>query len=832
MSGANGKRPPLGTGGEGLDRAAAHHTTGGDSIARDATGADHKDLLAFLIGWSPDGPWWPTAIPREGGGTETRTFTDLGALADWARGLVGVKNLYFHVNDLSPGAKSKGKKADVTRIRGLHVDVDARVPDGGWPTSEPTPERLADLSKHCAAERDRIRRLVVDGVGWPANLPRPTAIVDSGGGYQCFWLFAEGEEVAPDLAEALNMMIAGLLDGDRPTVDVSRVMRLPGTVNLPSEKKRWRGRVDTPTRLVWADWSCRFRVADFPEPVKPKEAKAGGAAGRVALSADLPKVASLDDLPATVSDRTRMLISNGDDPDDPTRYPSRSEVLFAVLCEMVRAGVDDDVMAAVILDPDYGISAHVLEQPRPRQYVQRQIQRARDEAMDPWLLRLNDRHTVLGNQGGKCRILEFTRRPTGIRGQTRAVVSLQSFEDFRNRYMNKWVVVGQDKEGKEVKMPVGKWWLQHSHRREFHSLIFSPRDGEVVESESGDPDERQLNLWRGFAVQPAPGDWSLMRAHIRDILASGDEASDSYIIRWMAWTVQNPDQPAEVALVFRGEMGTGKGVFGRMMARLFGQHGLHTGGTELISGRFNQHLADCCLLFADEILWDGDKKAESRMKVYLTEETIVIEGKGVDAAAWPNMLHVIMSSNSEWVVPAGRHERRYAVFDVSSAQRQKKDYFKPLFNQMDAGGLAAMLHDMLNMDLGDWHPRQDRPETAALADQKSRGLGPVEGTVLDWLREGVMPDHLVTGDRRGTDERPFIYTTDVTEHVRAGTREPVTMNMVSKVLKQIGAEGSRNDRPSGYLMPTLAKAREAWNAHHDLPKQEWDDREHWPGPPF
>jgi len=220
------------------------------------------------------------------------------------------------------------------------------------------------------------------------------------------------------------------------------------------------------------------------------------------------------------------------------------------------------------------------------------------------------------------------------------------------------------------------------------------------------------------------------------------------------------------------------------------------------------------------------------MKVYLTEETIVIEGKGVDAAAWPNMLHVIMSSNSEWVVPAGRHERRYAVFDVSSAQRQKKDYFKPLFKQMDAGGLAAMLHDMLAMDLGDWHPREDRPETAALADQKSRGLGPVEGEVLDWLREGAMPDHLVTGDRRGTDERPFIYTTNVTEHVRAGTRERVTMNMVSKVLDQIGAEKSRNGRPSGYLMPTLGDARRAWNKHPDLPNQEWDDREHWPGPPF
>lgn len=804
------------TGGKGEDRAG-HQVIIGDSIAPDATVADQKDLLPdadaireALRYLHPEGSWMVNAKTAKG--MPGSIGADLDAAVQWAVEQNGAhrRNTYMAPARLRPdyALPKKAKDVDVSGSRWLWADLDPDKKDKSLPFAARQAACLARLT----TER-------------PADVPAPSAVIFSGGGYWGLWRLAV--EVDSARLRAMLKWLAEKLGGDK-TTDPSRIMRLPGTVNWPSDDKRAAGQV--PALAKFVSWNgVEHPLSAFG--VSKGEGPTGGAA-EVELPRDLPKIDSLDVLPAAVSDRTKMLITNGDDPDDPTKYPSRSEALFAVLCELVRADVADDVIAAVILDPDFGVSAHVLKQPRPRDYAQRQIQRARDKAVDPWLLRLNDRHTVLGNQGGKCRILEFTRRPTGIRGQTRAVVSLQSFEDFRNRYMNNSVVVGQDKDGKDVKMPVGKWWLQNEHRREFHSLVFSPRDGEVVEAESGDPDERQLNLWRGFAVKPAPGDWSLMRAHIRDILAGGDEASDNYIVRWMAWTVQNPDRPAEVALAFRGEMGTGKGIFGRMMARLFGQHGLHTGGTELISGRFNQHLADCCLLFADEILWDGDKKAEARMKVYLTEETIVIEGKGVDAAAWPNMLHVIMSSNSEWVVPAGRHERRYAVFDVSSAQRQKKEYFKPLFAQMDAGGLAAMLHDMLAMDLGDWHPRQDRPETAALADQKSRGLGPVEGTVLDWLRENAMPSELVTGDRRGTDARPFIYTTDVAEHIRAATREPVTMNMVSKVLKQIGAEGSRKDRPSGYLMPTLGDARRAWNDHPDLPKQEWDDEEHWPGTPF
>lgn len=425
--------------------------------------------------------------------------------------------------------------------------------------------------------------------------------------------------------------------------------------------------------------------------------------------------------------------------------------------------------------------------------------------------------------------------PTGIPGQTRAVVSLQSFEDFRNCYLNRRVVAGtkKDKDGKEtdVLVPVGKWWLEHEDRRQFHSLVFSPRDGEVVGADQHDPYTRKLNLWRGFAVQPQPGDWSLMRAHVINILVSGDRASADYILRWMAWTVQNPDQPAEVALAFRGEIGTGKGLFGRVMARLFGQHGLHTGGTELISGRFNKHFADCCLLFADEIVWDGDKKAEARMKVYLTEQTIAIEGKGADVMSWPNRLHVIISSNSQWVVPAGAHERRYAVFDVSPAQRQRKDYFRPLYAQIEGGGLAAMLHDLLAMDLGDWHPRDDRPDTAALADQKSRGLDPILAAVLDMLREGALP--VARGEGRGSAVQPFIATEDLAQHIRDQTRGTVTCNAVSGILDRIGAHKDRKRRPSGWVLPTLGTARARWNAEPDLPTQAWDDAVDWAeGDPF
>ena len=808
--GEEGRTPGAGqqTGGAG-ENENDHPNIIPETIPVDAAGTDQKDLLPdanaireALSYLHREGPWMVNAKTTKG--MPGRIGSSLDDVVQWAVEQNGEhrRNAYMAPARLRPDytLRKKAKDVDVVGSSWLWADIDPDKKAVNLPFAERKAACLAKLT----TER-------------PADVPAPSAVVDSGGGYWGLWRL--DQEAAPDAIQSRLRWLAMKLGGDK-TTDPSRIMRLPGTVNWPDEGKRAAGQVPALARFETRTGAAH-PVSAFD--VVKGDSPSGGKA-HVDLSKDLPKLNNLDDLPSAVSSRTKMLIVNGDDPDDPTKYPSRSEVLFAVLCELVRAEVEDDVMASVVLDGDYTISAHVQDQPNPRRYVARQIQRAHDEAVDPALRELNDQFTVLENEGGKCRILEFVEMPTGVKGKTRSVVTLQSFEDFRNRFLNRNVVVGTDKEGNDVKMALGKWWLQNAARRQFHSLTFRPRDGEEV----GTGATRQLNLWQGFTVRPEPGEWGRMRAHIRDVLASGDEASDSYIIRWMAWTLQNPDEPAEVALTFRGEPGTGKGVFGRTMAQLFGQHGLHTGGSEMITGRFNKHFRDCCLLFADEVVWDGDRKAEAKVKTFLTEPTLMIEGKGVDAVTWPNMLHVIISSNSEWVVPAGPFERRYAVFDVAATQRQKRGYFAPLFAELESGGLGAMLYDLLAMDLGRWHPREDVPKTDALNDQKSRGLDPVHAAVLDILREGALPSD-ISADARGTDARPFVATDELAAFVQRQSRAVVTSVVVSKLLDKIGGEKNRKRRPSGYVLPLLVEAREAWDTQPDLPAQIWDDAADWAG---
>ena len=162
-----------------------------------------------------------------------------------------------------------------------------------------------------------------------------------------------------------------------------------------------------------------------------------------------------------------------------------------------------------------------------------------------------------------------------------------------------------------------------------------------------------------------------MRAHIFEVLASCDGEFDCYILIGSRGASSIQTKFAEVAIVFRGFRGTGKGTLGDAMRRVFGDHARHISSAEHLAGRFNGHLRDCCFLFADEAYGPKDKSAEGTLKRLITEPTLFVEAKGRDPVTVPNTLHVMMASNEDWVIPAGTRERRFAVFDVSDKYMQQ-----------------------------------------------------------------------------------------------------------------------------------------------------------------
>lgn len=147
--------------------------------------------------------------------------------------------------------------------------------------------------------------------------------------------------------------------------------------------------------------------------------------------------------------------------------------------------------------------------------------------------------------GGKTRVHRATE--TEIAGQKRWISETLTVIDFRNAYANRSVRVGKSE------VDLGKWWINHPNRRQYlGGLVLWPGADKV-------PDDK-LNLWRGWGVEPRKGDWSLMRQHIAEVIASGDAEHKEYVLNFLAFAVQYPDHQAEAALVLIGGKGCGKGV--------------------------------------------------------------------------------------------------------------------------------------------------------------------------------------------------------------------------------------------------------------------------------
>lgn len=772
----------------------------------------HRTDLAieFLKKLRPDGPWVLTAILPNKGHITTQTFTaaQLEVMRVWIEGFQHVRNLYYTLNSVRNSIANKPQKTDISELYALHCDCDPR------PGEDFAEERIRILEK--------LKKFQ----------PQPS-IIDSGNGYQALFLLQspvvlDGTVEMAEEYESYNRQLEILLEGDH-CFNIDRVLRLPGTINIPDEKKIKRGRVPTLSSLVqWV--SEPLPLAIFTKaPIKIQQAvtlggeQLPGGGEKVHISGNIAPV-YVEDLASkniAIKDDIKVLIVQGYDPDNLERYKSRSEALWAVTCALVRADASDEVIAGVLLNKSNGISGSVLDKPRPERYAAKQIQDAREEVDDPILRELNSKHAVISDIGGKCKIISEVfdyalKRPR---------VSHQSFPDFKNRYLNKPVQVAVNKNGEPVTKAAGDWWVTNPKRRQYETIVFAP--GREV--------PQAYNLWQGFACEAIPGDCSLFLEHIEKNLCQGNKEYNTYLLGWMARAVQQPDCPGEVAVVLRGEMGTGKSVFAKLFGSLFGRHFLQVSDPKHLVGSFNAHLRDCVVLFGDEAFYAGDKKHESVLKALVTEEHLAVEYKGVDIFAAPNYTHIILASNSAWVVPAGSNERRYFALDVGAAKIQDSGYFSAMKDQMDNGGKEALLHFLLTYDISSYEVRSV-PKTAALQDQKILSSSPEEIWWFEKLEEGRILREHDTWER--SIQKLELQNDYITFMTRVGIMRKASATILGKFLGracpggvprayqqvaqvkmhgQYGEEYFMKQRVYFYEFPTIQECRDHWDKHYGGP---------------
>lgn len=801
-----------GTGGNGINNAIVRS----DGPVQEALKPKLDEAVAYLRWWRPAGPWILTSInnDRKNHDTTTETFRlgEEDRMAAWIakqNDELG-RNVYYHVNSAMRLLSKKAEKTDMASMDWIHVDIDPRP---GKDIDEEQARILAMLGAH-------------------EGLPAPSAVVFSGGGYQAFWRLRDGLPINGDLtkaedAERFNLQVELLMGADA-CHNCDRIMRLPGTVNHPSDKKKAKGQKPALAHVLEQHDDRVYPASAFTKAPQRQDdlpdAGGGTAATRVKVSGNVRRVA-LDELPVELNDRIKVIIQQGKDDDQPLtgKDQSRSAWLLHAVGAMVRTKkIDDDTIYAIITDPDYKISASVLDKGNSHQihrYATRQIKRAKEEAIAPELVEFNDQYALVESVGGRARVMrEFFDYALKQKD-----IEFLLVDGFKVTHCNRFVMVsaGKDANGNEKQRPVelGEWWLQHPERRSFRSVTFVP-GAELPPS--------VLNLWRGFAFDAIPGDCSLYLEHLRKNVCRNNDEHYQYLLRCMAYGVQNPGEPGHVAVVCRGKKGTGKNQAAEHYGKLFGRHHKVVTNPEHLMGKFNATVGDAVVIVADECFVANNKAHEAALKALITNERVAVEMKGVDAQQRRNCVHLWMLTNDEWAVPASDDERRYFVLDVGDDNRRDTEYFAAIAKQMEDGGYAALLHHLLTMDLTGFDVRRV-PETDALRDQKRLSRRGVEGLWFEALCTGELP--VGTPRAGGGVDLPSSELLRAWER-RLGKATGMRNELAALLSKPQGnhrGKGMGFDKkksaPRGYCLPPLAECRKRWDELRG--PEQWDDAQCW-----
>lgn len=402
-------------------------------------------------------------------------------------------------------------------------------------------------------------------------------------------------------------------------------------------------------------------------------------------------------------------------------------------------------------------------------------------------------------------------------------VRLLKVNSFETLLGNRWHDY-QDASGKTRRITWAKWWLGHPDRRTYQGVEFFPS----ATGKEGRPG--WFNLWRGFAVDARRGgSYAVFLDHLQSNVCRGNPDHFRWLWAWFADLVQNPRRKPGTGIILRGGQGVGKSIVGEVFGRLIGQHWLIVDDARSFLGQFNVHLARALLLQADEAVWAGDRDAEGRLKGLITAERQKIEAKGVDPIWLPNYVRLLMTSNADFVAPAGRDERRYLVLDVDPRCQQHSEYFGEMLEELAAGGQEALLFDLLATDISGVNLRET-PKTEALLEQKIHHLDPVESWLLDRLKDGaptrsidywpewiacddLYDDYLGASDRKG---------------VRLRSGQTAFGIKLRQLLPEVAKRKASTPSPDGavmrrrnvYWLPPLSACREAFEISLKQPV-EW-----------
>ena len=284
-------------------------------------------------------------------------------------------------------------------------------------------------------------------------------------------------------------------------------------------------------------------------------------------------------------------------------------------------------------------------------------------------------------------------------------------------------------------------WIKDKNRRVYKRFDFIPTfndDPEVYNTFQGFDYSNYANT----EFNHVQGVIDVFIKHI-GILVDHDPACVTWVLRYFADIIQNPDIRPDIAIIFKSGSGYGKDLLIDFISELLGDGYLHrTVKLDDVFGQFNGECKNKLIIQFNEMsAKDGFANKES-IKNFITQKFTNINEKNRLPYKQSNFVRVIICTNNNSVVDIPADDRRFVVFQ-SDPKKPKPSYFndeiRPYLTNKDA--LFTLYKYLNELDLGGVRLAQDgnRPITSAYKDLQEDCTSPfhvyLNNCLLDYENE-------------------------------------------------------------------------------------------------
>lgn len=730
-----------------------------------------------------------------------------------ARDLAGVTNAVRRLSTkpldiyVAIGSYNKGSRKDPKSKQSMYLDLDGKDFEGGKAAG------MRELVRFCKA----------------TALPAPAIVVDSGGGFHCYWPFNQEIAVGPwrALATALKTKCAELGFKADPTVtaDAARILRVPTTMNykynppLPCRVMQDNGAIFDPAALMQVLMKSASGLLDgvfATKKVAPivNNELSGGLDYEKPDADTVRSMMPFCNLPASQGRLMWLEILQGLNDWDPGEegftiahdwsatqpsYKSEGDVrkiwlsikgtagrvgrTIGTVIRYARQGgwkpaqepEPEQPAAAVMLD-DLG-EAGALDDTSYSSRVSSAISKLREKAVEAATAAgrtrapPKDMEKILADQ-----FIYVKNQDTYYNATERALWSKESIRDIHTPDM------ARSRAG--VPMDPTDVLRRSAKKMVVDSMGFHPGEGAIYSERGKDYVNRHTEP--PPELVPTPAEARIFKNFIDYTFPRPeDQTFKHYYLQFLAHAVQRPGVKIATALLFVSEKyGIGKTTAAfEIPALVVGVANARQVPNDILERPFTGYLGEAHLVNLQEVHVNGHWNASAianRLKGIVTDSQVNVHKKGQDDYDIPNRVIVTATSNfHDAMYITSNLDRRWGVYEMQPqrgyTQAEHDRYFELLNKFLKSPRASGVLRYIFRrVNLAGFNPQSPPPATLAKDRMAQLSLSDEEQILQDGMAAHISPFH-----------RDVIYLEDARLFLHSETSKTYSSQRVKKWLSKV-----------------------------------------------